>query len=53
MVVTVDPYEEKYWEIYDQVDDRIIAHFFDETEAGKYAEWLNGTAVSSETSATD
>lgn len=41
-VVTVDSYQEQYWEIFDKVEDRIIAHFFDEIEAKKYAEWLNG-----------
>lgn len=34
-------YTEQYWEIYDEVDAKIIAFFFTEADAHEYLEWKN------------
>lgn len=52
-MVTVEHYTETYWEIFDKMEERIVAHFFDEAAAKRYAAWLNETQQPSETSATD
>lgn len=34
-------YPEKHWEVYDEVDARVIAFFFSEEEAVEYLEYKN------------
>jgi hypothetical protein len=34
-------YGEEHWEVYDEVEARVIAHFFYEEEALAYIEWKN------------
>lgn len=34
-------YTEKYWEIYDEVEARVIAFFFSEEEAMEYLDFKN------------
>jgi hypothetical protein len=34
-------YPEKHWEIYDEVDARVVAFFFTEADAHEYLEWKN------------
>lgn len=34
-------YTENYYEIYDEVDARIIAYFFKQEDAHEYLEWKN------------
>ena len=34
-------YEETYWEIYDEVEARIVALFYNEEDALTYIEWRN------------
>lgn len=40
-VVTVDLYEEKYWEVHDPQNAKLIAHFFDGDLAEEYVNWIN------------
>lgn len=51
-MVTVEHYTESYWEIFDKVEERIVAHFFDQDKAERYAAWLNETQQPSKISAT-
>lgn len=37
-------YEESHWEVYDEVEGRIVAHFFEEKEALAYLEWRNSVS---------
>ena len=37
-------YGEEHWEIFDEVEARVIAHFFFEEEALAYIEWQNKKA---------
>lgn len=37
-------FEETHWEVYDEVDARIVAHFFSEDEALAYLEWRNNVS---------
>lgn len=37
-------YEEKHWEVYDEVDARVLAHFFYEEEALAFLEWRNSVS---------
>ncbi len=39
-MVTVDLYRDEYWEVHDPEAGRIIAHFFDESEAKAYVDWV-------------
>jgi hypothetical protein len=41
-------YGEEHWEIYDEVEARVIAHFFFEEEALAYIEWQNKKAQEDE-----
>jgi hypothetical protein len=34
-------YPEKHWEIYDEVDAKVVAFFFSEEDAHEYLEWKN------------
>ena len=34
-------YPEKYWEIFDEVDAKVVAFFFAEEDAHEYLEWKN------------
>lgn len=40
-VVTVNLYQEEYWEVHDPQDAKIIAHFFNSDLAQAYVKWLN------------
>lgn len=40
----VDLYEEKYWEVHNPTEAKIVAHFFDGELAKNYVEWLNGNS---------
>lgn len=40
-LVTVDLYQEQYWEVHDPGNAKIIAHFFDGDLAQDYVKWLN------------
>ena len=37
----VQAFKEYFWEIYDEVEGKIIAHFYYEKEALEYIEFLN------------
>lgn len=34
-------YEETYWEIYDEIEARVVALFYNEEDALTYIEWRN------------
>ena len=34
-------YPEKHWEVYDEVDARTVAIFYEEKDAHEYLEWKN------------
>ena len=42
--MTLNIYEESYWEVFNPQDARIVAHFFNEDDAKAYVEWRESVA---------